>query len=206
MEPPAADPLSPDAAGGRQGSPTVADALAALSLDRDLRAAQSAPELLGLSLMRSLRVSAAQARELLESDARRLARAFVATGEQNSVHLVRWLEGLTHFGGALAELVLLHPGHARFTVTAVGTGMRSPSPAVAEWRGLPKGVCGGLVGTPLRSVASSWLVESPALKDLAAVLAARPSAQAPVTAIISALRAELAAAAADAAPEAGVQR
>ncbi|CAE8709885.1 unnamed protein product, partial [Polarella glacialis] len=164
------------------------EVLSNLSVDRDLSTAISAPELLGLSLLKYLRVTPAQAQELLAEDGRRLARALAdSTGSRNSEHLSRWLSSLCHYGGAIAELLLLWPEHAAFTITVLGHGLLAPEAGSAEAAlQTLAAVCNALGGSKLqKSVFAAWLTESPALGAICALLAQRPSAQAPTTVLLA---------------------
>ncbi|CAE7714449.1 SmE [Symbiodinium pilosum] len=159
------------------------DALSNLSADRDFSMATSAPELLGLSMIQQLRITASQAQELLSDNGRRLLRAF-SDVERNSAHLSRWLGSLTHYGGAVAELLLLRPEHIPFTLTVLGHGLQAQSDAGESACVILAGVCAALSGTHLRKACAEWLINSSALADMAALMSQRPSSHAPAVSVM----------------------
>eukprot|EP00435_Cladocopium_sp_Y103_P071482 s726_g37.t1 len=160
------------------------DSLGSLSADRDFTMATSAPELLGLSMIQQLRVSPAQAQELLADNGRRLLRAFLDVNERNSAHLSRWLGSLTHYGGAIAELLLLRPEHIEFTLTILGHGLQSVSDAGEFACSILAGVCSALAGTPLKKDCTEWLVNSSSLGDMMVLMAQRPAANASAVSVM----------------------
>lgn len=142
-----------------------------LSPNTALEAAANGPELLGLSMMAGLRISASQARALLADDARRLSRAFGEANERNASHLERWLKSLMCYCGALAELLLLYPVHSTLLLGALQHGLRAGSATVAEAAcRVLAGICAGLAGGGLSDLGAAWLLESSALKDLMGLL------------------------------------
>jgi len=159
------------------------DALSSLSPDRDFSMASSAPELLGLSMMQQLRITPSQVQELLAENGRRLLRAF-ADVEHNVAHLSRWLGSLTHYGGAVAELLLLRPEHTPFTLTVLGHGLQSQSDAGEAACVILAGVCAALAGTHLRKVCADWLINSSGLADVAALMSQRSSAHGPAVSVM----------------------
>jgi hypothetical protein len=116
-----------------------------LSVDCEIESAETAPELMALSMLHHLRISPSQARSLLVEDGRRLARAFGDGSERHATYMMRWLRSLSFYCGAMVELLLLYPDHVVYVLTALGHGVRAASPAVAEVAcRILATICGGL--------------------------------------------------------------
>ena len=160
------------------------DSLGSLSADRDFTMATSAPELLGLSMIQQLRVTPTQAQELLADNGRRLLRAFLDVNERNAAHLSRWLGSLTHYGGAIAELLLLRPEHVEFTLTILSHGLQSVSDTGEFACSILAGVCAALAGTALKKSCTEWLVNSSSLGDLIVLMAQRPASSASAVSVM----------------------
>jgi len=146
--------------------------------------ATSAPELLGLSMIQQLRVTPTQAQELLADNGRRLLRAFLDVNERNAAHLSRWLGSLTHYGGAIAELLLLRPEHVEFTLTILSHGLQSVSDTGEFACSILAGVCAALAGTALKKSCTEWLVNSSSLGDLMVLMAQRPASSASAVSVM----------------------
>ncbi|CAK9061430.1 unnamed protein product, partial [Durusdinium trenchii] len=164
-------------------SKAVMDTLS-LSADRDFTVATSAPELLGLSMIQQFRITPAQAQELLSDNGRRLQRAFSDANERNGAHLTRWLGSLTHYGRAIAELLLVRPEHVGFTLTILGHGLNSSSDAGELACSIVASVCGALTATHLKKDCTEWLVNSSALGDMTALMAQRPASTASAVSVM----------------------
>jgi hypothetical protein len=159
--------------------------LSNIAPDSDIDAAATAPELFALSMITHLRITLSQARALLIDNGRRLARAFEDDSERNAAHLTRWLRSLCYYNGALAELVLLRPEHTEFVLNILGHGLRTASPAVAEWAcRILSSFCGCLLSGHLGTTVSRWFLESTALRDLMTLLSSCQAAQPSIAALV----------------------
>lgn len=153
----------------------IDDLLSDISQDRGLETAASAPELLGLSMLGGLRISPHQVRALLVDDSRRLARVFTENNTNNRDHLFRWLDDLAYFSGALSEMLLSAPQHVPIVLGALGHGLRSDVlPVLERVCQILATVCEGLATGRQTGAAATWLLQTSALRDLAAAMVVKP--------------------------------
>lgn len=138
---------------------------------RELETAQSVPELLGISMVQSLNIDVEQARNLLASNGRRLARAFADQRDRQRQYLIRWLNALANYRGVIAELLFRRPGDAPWFLEVLGAGLQAVSSDVAETAlHMLASVCSKLAFGGMRNVCANWLVEGTAAVDVATLL------------------------------------